>query len=173
MNAATRRLIIGVGVLVLMVYAAISVSGSRRVARQFGEEQTNLSELKQKIDEIQRWSAAPRVAALDVESPDRILNRILNALDEAGLARTTLSNQTPSEPQRLGQSDFQLRKVDITLGRATMAEVIRFCEALRDESTGSLVRDLQVFDPETTRGRETWKSQMILTQVIFSPKSDS
>ncbi|MEM6468515.1 MAG: hypothetical protein AAF802_03020 [Planctomycetota bacterium] len=173
MTAVTRRILIGGFVVALLTYAGMAIASSFRATRRLHQEQSEFGELSQKLGEIRRWASAPRVAALDVESPDQILNRISMALEESGLDANTLSNQTPSEPQRLGQSDFQLRKVDITLRRATIAQIVRFCEALRDESTGSVVRDLQCYDPETQGGRETWLSQMTLTQVIFSPKSES
>ncbi|MEM0925610.1 MAG: hypothetical protein AAGJ83_06200 [Planctomycetota bacterium] len=173
MNVASRRIFIGCGVIGLMIYAAFSITGSFAASKRLAQEQSDLAELREKLSEIQRWSAAPRVAALNVESPDQILNRISQALKAAGLPTQALTNQTPAEPQRLQQSEFQLRKVEITLGRATVSQIVRFCEALRDESTGSVVRDLQLYNPETQNSRETWISKMTLTQVIFSPKSDS
>jgi hypothetical protein len=173
MSTTVRRIGVATVILLLGIYAAFNVAGTRSAARRLDLDRRDLRELRQKLREIERVSDAPRVAALDLESPDRIVNRINAALITAGMKETVLANQTPSEPQRIGQSDFKLRRVEIKLNPATVTQIAAFCDALKDESTGSVVRDLQLFDPTRADGRETWMSQMTLTQVIFSPKSEA
>ena len=173
MGPNQRRVLIGSGIIVLAVYAISAVMNVRSASDRLGLDQRDLNDLRSMLSEIDQVADAPRVAALDLESPDEIVNRINDALREAGLNPNVLANQTPFEPQRIGQSDFTLRRVEIELNAASVAEIATFCDALRDETTGSVVRDLQLYDPRRSGTRETWNSQLILTQVVFSPKSDS
>ena len=173
MNATSKRILIGLAIISLGLYAASSVVSAWSASSRLDRDRDDLEELRQKLSEIESVSADPRVAALELEAADRIVNRIDAALLKAGLKDTVLANQTPFEPQRIGQTDFKLRRVEIKLNAATVSEIAAFCDALKDESTGSVVRDLQLFSPEQTGSGETWNSQMILTQIIFSPKSEA
>ncbi|MCS7465526.1 hypothetical protein NZK35_02435 [Stieleria sp. ICT_E10.1] len=173
MTATTKRLIAAAAIVLLALYAASSVMNTWSAASRLQLDHQDLRELRQKLDEIERVADAPRVAALELEEPNQILDRINAALKQANLSSDLLSNQTPNQPQRIGQTDFKLRRVEIKLNAATVPQIIAFCEALRDEATGSLVRDLQLFDPRQSGSRETWNSQLTLTQIIFSPKSDT
>lgn len=173
MNPTTRRLLIGTAIVLLGLYAASSISSAWTAANRLDRQRDDLEQLRRMLAEIEQVSDAPRVAALELEAPDQILNRITGALKTAGLSPNLLANQTPLQPQRIGRTDFTLRRVEIELDAATAEQIVAFCDALRDASTGSLVRDLQLFNPRRTGRSETWNSQMTLTQVIFSPKSDS
>ena len=172
MTLQLKRVLVAIVIVMLGIYAAWSVSETWTLADRLRDDRSDLAELKQKLAEIEQVSAAPRVAALEVEPADAILNRILRALRVAGLKPDVLANHTPSQPQRMGQSDFTLRRVEIKLKPASVPQIVAFCEALRDEATGSVIRDLQLFDPQRSGPRETWNSQMTLTQVVYSPKSD-
>ncbi len=173
MNVSQKRLAVGGLIVALVLYAIWSVVRTAAVADRLRQDVGDLVTLKKQLNDIQRFSQTPAVAALEVESPDQIVNRIDAAVRRAGLNENALANQTPSQPQRIDGSDFTLRRVDIQLNAATVPQIVAFCEALKDESTGSVVRDLQLYEPRRVGGRETWKSQLTLTQVIFSPKSDS
>jgi len=171
MTANQKRLLVGSLIVALVLYAIGSIGQTRSAANRLLGDVTDLTELRRRLLEIERFSQAPAVAALEVESPDRIVNRIYAALQQAGLDENVLANQTPSQPQRIERSDFTLRRVEIQLNPATVIQIVAFCDALKDESTGSVVRDLQLYEPRRVGSRETWRSQLTLTQVIYSPKS--
>ncbi len=173
MSVSQKRLAVGGVIVALVLYAMWSVIRTDAAADRLRQDVDDLVKLKTQLAEIQRFSKAPAVAALEVESPDQIVNRIDAAVRRAGLDESVLANQTPSQPQRIAGSDFTLRRVEIQLNAATVQQIVAFCDALKDESTGSVVRDLQLYEPRRVGGRETWKSQLTLTQVIFSPKSDA
>ncbi|WP_182866115.1 hypothetical protein [Stieleria mannarensis] len=173
MNAMTHRILVGVAIILVGLFAASSVLSTWAAAERLELDRRDLNELRQKLGEMEQVADAPRVAALELEEPNQILDRINAALQQAELSTNLLANQTPSEPQRIGQTDFKLRRVEIKLNAATVEQIVSFCDALKDESTGSLVRDLQLFDPRQSGSRETWNSQLTLTQIIFSPKSES
>lgn len=173
MNATTKRILIGAAIILLGLYAASCVTSAWSAASRLDHDRQDLRELRHQLTEIERVSQAPRVAALEMEAVNQIVIRIDDALLKAGLVDTVLANQTTFEPQRIGQSDFTLRRVEIKLNAATIQQIVAFCDALKDESAGSVVRDLMLYDPEKSGSRETWNSQMTLTQVIFSPKSEA
>lgn len=173
MNANTKRMLFGMAIIGLGVYALMSVMDVWDASGRLESQQSDLAEVQQKLKEIDEVSEAPKVAALDVESPDEIVNRINRALDQAGLSTAMLSNHTPNAPVPIKKSDFTTRTVDITLKPASIAKIVAFCEALRDEATGSVVRDLRLYEPRKSGREEIWASQMVLTQIIFSPKSES
>lgn len=173
LNASSKRIVVAGVIVVFVLVAAFSLRETFAASRRLDADQRDLAELLHKIDVIERVADAPVVAALTVESPDQILNRILAALKQATLDEKVLANQVPSQPQRIAGSDFTLRRVEIQLNAASVSQIVAFCEALKDESTGSLVRDLQLYEPRRVGNRETWKSQLTLTQLIYSPKSDA
>lgn len=173
LSVSQRRMVITVGLVLLGLYAAFSYQSVRVSNSRLYAAEEDLGEMEQKIDDIKRLSSAPRVAALELESSDATLNRIHDALSKAGLSQDALSNQAPQTPQRIGQTDFTMRTVEIYLKHAPLEKIVAFCDALRDEETGSVVRDLDLSEPKSSGPTEQWKSQMILTQMIFSPKSES
>lgn len=173
MTASSKRIAAGLAIIVLALFAASSVMKTWSAEKRLQLDRQDLQELQRLLDEMEQVAAAPRVAALELEAPNQILDRINAALTQNNLSPDLLANETPSEPQRIGQSDFKLRRVEIQLNAASIEQIAAFCDALKDESTGSVVRDLQLYDPRQTGSRETWNSQMTLTQVIFSPKSDN
>ena len=133
LSVSQIRTSVAVLIALLAVWAWLSWSDLRASTKRLEEKRSEVVELEEKIAAIKRLSQAPRIAALDVEPSDTIVNRINEALSAAGLARNTLANQTPAEPRRIAQSDFTLRLVEINLRPAPLEKIVRFCEALRDE----------------------------------------
>lgn len=166
-----KRLLAAVAIFMLAGWAAWSISSTRELESRLQNDQSDLVDLRAKLDEIERLADAPTVAGLDVDSSDRIINRISEALDQAGLSPGMLSNQAPSSPLRVGQTDFMIRSVDIKLKACSVPQIVSFCKALKDESSGTVVRDLRLFDPQRFGRRETWQSQLTLTQLVYSPTS--
>ncbi len=169
----TRWLIV-IALLMLGIYAVISVTRSRSAAQRLSQASQDLNEVSEKLREIKRLQHAPKIAALQLESPAEIANRIASALLAAGLSESSLMKEEPSTPQRVQRTDFQMRSTVIDLAPATLPQILRFCEALRDPETGTMVRDITLTDPRNEEGgenEERWEAQMVLTQMIFSPKS--
>ena len=168
-----QRLWILLALFVLGIYAVLSFLDARDAMSRLKQARDELAEIDQKITTIENAKQAPRVAALDLEAPDEIVNRIASALKTAKLPASALIDQSTSKPQRIGKSNFDQRTITINLAPARLAQIIDFCDALRDEKTGSLVRDLTISEPNRggSGGREKWAVELILTQTIFSPTS--
>ena len=173
-STSRTRLLIVIALLILGVYAVISMLQSRSATERLAQASEDLSEVSLKLLDIKRLQRAPKVAALQLESPAEITNRIAGALQAAGLTESNLMKVEPSDPQRVQRSDFEMRSTVIDLAPATLPQILRFCESLRDPETGTMVRDITLSAPrneESGDGEERWETQLVLTQMIFSPKS--
>lgn len=169
-----QRWLISVAIGMLGIYALLGFLRARDAERRLRDTRAELDEVVAKIQDIERLQDAPTVAALQLESPAEITNRVAAARQAAGISQASLLREEPLDPQRIQRSDFEMRSTTIQLSAVTLPQVLTFCDQLRDEQTGSVVRDLSLTVP-TDRGsggdRETWETGLTLTQMIFSPKS--
>jgi len=173
-QASRQRLLIALALVLLAVYAGLSVLDARSAQGRLSEARRDLAEVVKKLGDVERLKQAPKVAALQLESPAEIANRIAAARQAAGLPGSSLLKEQPLDPQRIQRSDFELRTTTIDLAPATLPQIINFCDALRDEETGTIVRDITLTEPQSGVAggeQEKWGTQLILTQMIFSPKS--
>ena len=86
MNEASRtamrqRMLIGAALAILGIYAIFSVLDARSAAQRLSLAHEDLSEVKQKLAEIELLSAAPSIAALETEPPGALNDRIDAAFD--------------------------------------------------------------------------------------------
>ena len=174
-KAMTRqRILIAAALAILSVYALLAILGTREAQGRLSAARVDLAEVRAKLSEMERLMQAPKVAALQLESPAEISNRVAAARQAAGLPQSSLLREEPLDPQRIQRSDFELRSTTIDLAPATLPQILKFCDRLRDEETGSIVRDLRLNVPQNGSsggGREKWEAGLTLTQMIFSPKS--
>jgi hypothetical protein len=158
-------LLVGLNVL-LLVYRS---RGQRALAnsRQQWLECQRLSE------DLIRFRNAPRLAALEVEPPDRIARRIASSMEAAELPPSSLLAIAPEPPTRLGQSAYLSRATHLTLKELPLASLAKFAINLEDGQGGMLVRDLTLERSRNASdsGVETWNVRLTLTQAIFSPIS--
>ena len=169
-----RRILIGLMLVVLAVYAIFAVLDARSAQSRLASMRGDSAELRGMLSDIQRLRTAPKVAALRMQSPAEIANRVASAMQSAGLPESSLMKEEPLAPQRIQRSDFELRSTTIDLAPATLAQIMALCEALRDPETGTMVRDVTLREPNSGAngaGKEKWEASLVLTQMIFSPKS--
>ena len=169
-----QRILIGIALSILGIYAFVSFTGARSAADRLSQVQDDLQELERKLSEIERLSEAPKIAALETEEPGAIINRITDAIEKAGLPKDSVLNQPTLDPTPIQGTDFSERKTTIKLEKSSLAKIVRFCDALRDEQTGSVVTQLSLTSPKSGRnnaGGEDWEVNLTLTQTIYSPKS--
>lgn len=169
-----RRWLIAIALGMLGVYAVLSVREARSAATRLDQARADLAEVSLKLTEIDRLRAAPKVAALRLESPAEIANRVSAAREAAGLPQSALLKEQPLDPVRIDRSDFELRATMIDLSAASLPQIMAFCQALRDEETGTTVRDITLREARLGANGgdgEEWVAQLVLTQMIFSPTS--
>jgi len=173
-NAKRQRRLIAIALAVMGIYAAIGFVETKTKQKRLDQSVQDLGEIQAMLNDINRLKTIPKVAALRLESPAEITNRIAEARAAAGLPESSLLREEPFDPQRIDRSDFELRATTIDLAPASLAQIVTFCENLRDEETGTLVRDLMLTEPRNGSQEsrtEAWKATLVLTQMIFSPKS--
>ncbi|MGI9468549.1 MAG: hypothetical protein ACR2OA_15635 [Rubripirellula sp.] len=173
-NAKRQRRLIAVALVMMGIYAIIGVMGTQSKQKRLDQSARDLDSIYTMLNDINHLKTVPKVAALRLDSPAEVTNRISAARSTAGLPESTLLREEPTAPQRIDRSDFELRSTTIDLAPASLTQIIAFCENLRDEDSGTLVRDLTLTQPrlETQQtGLETWKATLVLTQMFFSPTS--
>lgn len=173
-NAKRQRRLIVIALVVMGIYAAIGYMETKTKQKRLDQSVRDLGEIQAMLNDINRMKTVPKVAALRLESPAEITNRISEARAAAGIPESSLLREEPIAPQRIDRSDFELRATTIDLAPASLAQIVTFCKNLRDEDTGTLVRDLTLTEPRdgSQESRvESWKATLVLTQMIFSPKS--
>ena len=169
-----RRWLIAASLAVLAVYAIFELLDAQAARTRLTESRRDAAQVQAMLSDITRWRTVPKVASLQLQSPAEITNRISAARQVAGLPESSLLKEEPLDPQRIQRSDFELRSTTIDLAPATMSQILKFCEALRDEENGTLVRDITLSEPTNGAkggGQEKWGARLVLTQMIFSPKS--
>ncbi|MEM9588663.1 MAG: hypothetical protein AAGA03_15385 [Planctomycetota bacterium] len=171
-----RRAWLFAGLMVVIgIYAVLSVFDARAAARRLSDATVDLDEMEQKLASIQRLQQKPSIAALDLESPAEVSQRVLRARESAKLPEAAILQLIPSSPVRVDRSDFKMRSTSIQVRATTLERVLQFCDALRDDQTGLMVRDLVLTQPRSARGggADVWECELVLTQMIYSPKSQT
>ncbi len=148
--------------------------------------QADAAELQELSRDIVAAATKPRIASLEVEPAGRISQRVDAALSTAGIPPSKLLSIDPQVPSRLGRTAYRLRLTQIELQELTMKQITRFIAALRDPESGMVVRDFDLsprtsdsanFESAADDGNpasgEFWDARLTLTQMIFSPISDS
>jgi hypothetical protein len=174
-NPKRQRRLISVAIVVMGIYAVIGVMETTSKQKRLDQSVRDLDTIHTMLIDINRLKTVPKVAALRLESPAEITNRISAARSAAGLPESSLLREEPTAPRRIGRSNFELRSTTIDLAPASLPQIVAFCENLRDENAGTLVRDLTLTEPRngSQQGRpESWKATLVLTQMFFSPTSD-
>lgn len=169
-----RRILTGLLLAVMAAYACFAVLDARSAQTRLTRAKQDSAELSGMLSDIERLRTAPKVAALQMQSPAEIANRVASAMETAGLPQSSLMKEEPMAPQRIQRSDFELRSTTIDLAPATLSQILQLCEALRDPDTGTMVRDITLREPNSgAKGgnQEKWEASLVLTQMIFSPKS--
>ncbi len=108
-DATRRRILFGLAIAILAVYALLSVGEARSAALRLTQAQSDLAEVSAKLADIDRLRKTPKVAALQLESPAEITNRVSQARESAGMPQSSLLKEQPSDPVRIDRSDFELR----------------------------------------------------------------
>ncbi|OUW81187.1 MAG: hypothetical protein CBD74_08645, partial [Saprospirales bacterium TMED214] len=97
------------------IYAASGVMGTQSKQKRFDQSLRDLDSIRMMLNDINRLKTVPKVAALRLDSPAEVTNRISAARATAGLSESTLLREEPTAPQRIDRSDFELRSTTIDL----------------------------------------------------------
>lgn len=173
-------------VLLMIVLLIVAVFWSwgryRRTGEAAGVATGEAVAVKRMCDEMSALQNRPRVASLEVDSPDQIADRVRQAIVEAEIESRRLVSIDPQLPSRLPRSDYQIRATSIVLNGLTLPQTAAFMKAMTDSSQGMVFRDINLeaagvgmsgnFTGDLS-AEEAWNVRLILTQMIFSPISES
>jgi hypothetical protein len=164
-------LAMGGGALLLAI-AYWSYGGFAEAARQRDEAVQKLGDIRYQVEQIRRLENQPRRAALEVELPEHLQRRVLEAVSAAGI-QTSPSLSNGSLENLASDQNYQRRSTSISFSQGlTLPQLIQFIQTLQDAESGSRVEGLSISPAmDQTSAQELWIAEMTLTQLIFSPKS--
>ena len=156
----------GIGLLALFSWQA-----AQAAARQLENANEELKEAQRMTRDIQRLKNAPRIASLEMESPDEISNRVTAAIRTVNSRTAKLQRLDPQQPIRAGRSEYQTRATEIEIDNIRLAELARFAQRLVQSGQGLEVRDIILSEPTSgSKTAETWLARLTVTQIIYSPR---
>jgi type II secretory pathway component PulM len=168
---ARSRLILSLIILIgLAIIAVVCLRSASAASRRIQTAQTELAQATKMTSEIERLNNAPRIASLEMESPDEISQRITAALKQLKSSATSLQSVDPQPPRRIANSEYQIRATEVELGQVKLNDLARFITALTKGGQGLEVRDIVLSETRNaSKTAETWLARLTLTQVIYSP----
>ena len=173
----TRHSLLYLGLLVVSVIVlAVTFDEWLKASREFDTASKDLQRCRDLVNEISALKDRPRVASLDVESPEQTIGRVVEAQKQSQLAPQSLVSVSPSAPTRLEKTEYQVRTTELMLEQVSLDQVHRFACVLGQNEDGMVVRELAL-TPETaspsnaSNTSERWNARLILTQLIYSPTS--
>ena len=169
----SRLILFGTPLLVMGVTALYAWSSASDTASRLEDAREELRDMQRMAADISRLKDRPRIASLEMESPDEISNRVTGALNQNSIRGARLKSLDPQQPERVGQTDYQERSTEIQLENVTLPELATFAEGLMATGQGLQVRDVILAEPDragTKSGTETWLATVIVTQIIYSPR---
>lgn len=172
-----RQSLLYAGLLAVSAVVLLAMSSEWLSAnREFDNASQDLQRCHELVGEMTALKHRPRVASLEVESPEQTIGRVVEAQQQSQLATQSLVSVSPSEPSRLDKTEYQVRTTELMLERVALDQLHRFACALGKNGDGMVVRALTL-TPETasnanaSNGTELWNARLILTQLIYSPTS--
>jgi len=164
------KLAIGIFAIASLLFLCSSLWRSQASHRQ---ALAGWEECQQVANEISKFRSGPRIASIEIEPPERIALRVIEAAEQAAVAPNSILSIAPQSLVRVGRSPYQSRATQIVLQNVTLTQSAHFIESLEDQANGSIVRDMVVARSRVLGddGGELWNVRLTLTQLVFSPIS--
>ena len=128
--------------------------------------------------EIKNLRSNRQLAKLNLDSPQVLIDEIAGSLEAAGIDASRLLSVSPDTPNRVGKTEYQRRQTQVLLEGISLRELVAFTSTVESESDATYLEEITVLPAEVAYGRtsgsnaELWDFRLILTQLIYSPKSD-
>lgn len=147
--------------------------------RDYAASQAELEECEFLTEQILRLSNRPRLASLNVDSPQQVIGRVSEAMRFAVIPSSSLVSVAPSAPTRIGATQYQQRLTQLAFQNVSLAKLASFVTEVTKSNDGSYVRDIILSGPsrgsaavaDASNPTERWEVRLILTQLIYSPTS--
>lgn len=169
-------LLYGALVVASALLAMVAVGELTAANAEYAGAQGDLAECARMVGDIERLNRQPRVASLDVESPQQTIERVAEAQRLAALPADSLLSVSPAAPIRREATDFQQRNTELVLQNVELEKLANFVSVLEDNDDGLFLRDVALTPSISTaadasKSSEQWSARLTLTQLIYSPKS--
>jgi hypothetical protein len=174
-----RQAILGISLLCLsMIVLGFSLSHWVTINREWISAADDLELCQRLTRDIHGLQNQPRIASLEVESPQQTIERVTAAQVQSQLASDSLASVSPALPTRFGTTAYQTRNTELILQHVTLAQLHQFAAAMNDNDQGLVVRELSMTPAPTERADasnsvERWNVRLVLTQLIYSPTSNA
>lgn len=127
---------------------------------------------RQQAAEIEQIRQQPKFAALAVLTDQELSERVRSARDAAGIAESAVDLIDPQQPVAIGRSAYLRRPVAIDLRSISLKQVAVFVDRLTDVESGMWVSQLRLSPVRQMEAdHELWNTELVLTQLLFSPTS--
>lgn len=125
------------------------------------------------VDKIIQARTKPSFAVVDPQSTAKITEQIEFSLKESGIPVGNLIRVDPRPPKRIGKSCYKKQYTHLELHNATLPSLVRFLHILSDTDLKLNISELKLRTPrrddKTINEKEFWQTELVLTQLIFSP----
>ncbi len=169
---STRSIFVLGGLLALglVSFNVWAVSRMQRAQSALTDSLDKLAKNQRSVTAIKRLQNRPRIASLIQEENFVLLERIQQAMGEAGIPLEKKKSDTPGEPVRKGTTSYLERSTVIILKDLSMQQIVQFCQQLEDPDKGLKVRDLAINASMTSKSSpvELWDVTVTLSQLIYS-----
>lgn len=125
------------------------------------------------VDKIVQARTKPSFAVADPQSTAKITEQIEFSLKESGIPVGNLIRVDPRPAKRIGKSCYKKQYTHLELHNATLPSLVKFLHMLCDNDLKLNISELKLRTPRhddtAANKNEFWQTELVLTQLIFSP----
>jgi len=171
-----RRLIVllFVSLAIAAGWSYLRLASSRRVAQAAAED---LDRCRQLGLQIERLSRAPTEAWLEGQTrQEKLILHIQQAAQTTEIAESSLVRIDPQPSRRIGETDYLDGPTLLQLRNVSLEQLARLLKEIIADQSGLFIESIRLSAPRSvpsSEGDERWTAEVVLTQLVFSPKSSA
>lgn len=163
---------IGLASLVAFCYLRFRVSQESAHAAAL-----NVSVCRSLVERIEALRQRPVLAGSQGRSSDELSERIDRLGKQANFAGSSIQSIDPQTSIRVGDTAYKEQSTHVELRDVTLPQLAHFLRLLLEEDSQVRLSSVRLSAPRTDAppsfASETWRAEVTLTYLIFSPKSPS
>ncbi len=163
-----------VGLACMVVLCYRHLHASEKAARTAA---VNVNECRRLVESITAMRHQPILAGIQRRSSEELSERIDRFGKQANFASNSIQSIDPLTPIRVGETAYKEQTTQIELRDVTLPQLAHFLRLLTEEDLELRLSSLRLSAPQigasTSIESETWRAELTLTYLIFSPKSPS
>jgi hypothetical protein len=167
-------LIFYVCLVCLVIFCYRHLHASEKAARTAA---LNVSECRRLVERIGALRHQPVLAGIQRRSSEELSERIDRIGKQANFASSSIQSIDPQTPTRVGETAYKGQTTQIELRDVTLPQLAHFLRLLTEEDSELRMSSIRLSAPQIGASAsiesETWRAELTLTYLIFSPKSSS